>query len=129
MFIGLTRIKLVETCMSRCQTTPEPFAIPATCIDAFRTEIHRVHNVNRTAHRAVSLSVNSSLNTLAQGYANQMATTAVFAHNSNRGANIGENLYTSWSSSASFFNFTTARCRCIKIVFTSSLFGYSKFLF
>ena len=70
------------------------------------------HNLIRTQHNAAKLEFNSTLDDLAQKYAQKMASSAKFEHNLERGWN-GENLYTYRSNSSSFFKFTDTKCRSI----------------
>jgi uncharacterized protein YkwD len=66
-------------------------ASPPRDPEKFRDECHAQHNVYRAEQCASPLQRNSTLDTIAQAYCNQMATSGQFAH-SNR-TDIGENSY------------------------------------
>jgi uncharacterized protein YkwD len=77
------------------------FVIPQTQFDlaAFRDAALNQHNTYRANHHAASLTYSEDLNTSAQNWANQMASTGVFQHSGTAG--VGENIYNSWASDAS----------------------------
>lgn len=63
------------------------------------------HNTYRKAHGAANLSIVTAIQTMAQNYANTLASTNTFTHSqsSNRlysGKSTGENLYKCWTSSS-----------------------------
>jgi uncharacterized protein YkwD len=66
-------------------------ASPPRDPEKFRDECHAQHNVYRAEQCAGPLQRNSTLDTIAQAYCNQMAASGQFAH-SNR-TDIGENSY------------------------------------
>ena len=73
-------------------------ALSATELSAFRTAALNAHNTYRARHGVSKLTLNSSLNTMAQNYANTMASTDTFAHSPSssrklNGQAVGENLY------------------------------------
>ena len=63
---------------------------------AFQQEALLQHNVRRQQHCVPPLTLNSSLNTIAQNYANFLAVNGLFNHSATAG--LGENLWSLWTS-------------------------------
>lgn len=66
-------------------------ALPKGCLNSFRQAALTIHNKYRAMHGSPLLSESNTIDTSAQEYATQVATTNVFAHSGNQ--LYGENLY------------------------------------
>lgn len=62
----------------------------------FRQETLVGHNLKRQLHCTDPMTLSSSLNNIAQNYAEYLATNDLFQHSYTAG--LGENLYMMWSS-------------------------------
>jgi uncharacterized protein YkwD len=94
----------------KTKISAQVYQIPLACLTSFRKEMLTRHNMYRRNHQVSALSESSSMTNLAQGYAQQMAQTGIFAHNPNAGY-VGENLYTSGSSRLSTLNEATCQSK------------------
>ena len=65
------------------------------CGSTFTDSILAAHNTRRLLHQSPALSLNSTLNAIAQEYSNFMAKNNIYQNSNNQ---YGENLYYSGSS-------------------------------
>ncbi len=73
--------------------------IPASCLSAFAEKALNYTNIYRAKHHVGPLRLDTGrIAKIAQGYSCRLASTFKFQHNTNRGANLGENLYMSMST-------------------------------
>ena len=70
--------------------------INALDLAGFQREALLQHNFRRQQHCVPPMVLNSSLNTIAQNYANLLAVNNSFHHSGTPG--VGENLWAIWSS-------------------------------
>jgi uncharacterized protein YkwD len=71
----------------------------STDLQTFRQQALSTHNSLRQKHGSPPLVLDNSLNSVAQNWANQLATTGKFQHSNSK---YGENLYYAWSSQSGF---------------------------
>jgi glioma pathogenesis-related protein 2 len=72
--------------------------IPLTLADVRNAELAK-HNLYRSLHGCAPLAINSTLNTAAQDYADQLSSAHNFAHSpAAMSGTYGENLYWVWGS-------------------------------
>ncbi len=108
-FIGLTLTGLVS--IMSLGSLSRGAAWGQTSIDqaTLRNTALSKHNTYRTTHRSPGMTIRDSLNSSAESWAKQMATTGVFAHSSSSQRNAaGENLYVSYTTAASIATDTLA---------------------
>jgi len=67
-------------------------------LDTFREQAFEAHNYYRRLHGAQPIALNSTINAIAQAYAEVLAASDTFVHSS--GSGLGENLWTIMSSVA-----------------------------
>ena len=67
-------------------------------LNTFRQQALVAHNYYRQLHGAQSIALNSTINDIAQAYAEVLAANDTFAHSS--GTGLGENLWSTSSSNA-----------------------------
>lgn len=77
----------------------------------FNSAILKYHNNYRTTHSVGNLALNDSLNSVAQGWAESLIKSGKFEHNSNRGDNVGENIWTATSCSSSSYPTFSEDCK------------------
>jgi len=70
-------------------------------LNTFRQEALVAHNYYRRLHGAQPIALNSTINAIAQAYAEVLAANDTFAHSS--GTGLGENLWSTSSSNAITF--------------------------
>ena len=85
VFIKITHFLLLLGLISFVHSQ---IALPAGCLDAFRSTGLALHNQYRALHATPALRQNSTLDASALAWANTMASTGVFQHSS-----YGENLW------------------------------------
>ncbi|MBD2561391.1 MULTISPECIES: CAP family protein [Nostoc] len=70
-----------------------------TSIDlaAMRSAAVSKHNTYRATHRSPNITIDNSLNTSAQAWAENIASSGQFEHSTNRN-NVGENIYASYTT-------------------------------
>lgn len=78
--------------------SPDPVASQNFDLGAFQNHAVSEHNTYRATHHSPPLTSSSSLNSIAQSYAQKLLTTGVFIHSSDSERNgAGENLYYTFS--------------------------------
>lgn len=108
-FIGLTLTGLVS--IMSLGTLSRGSAWGQTSIDqaTLRNIALSKHNTYRTTHHSDAMTISDSLNSTAESWAKQIATTGVLAHSSSSQRNgAGENLYVSYTTAASIATDTLA---------------------
>ena len=65
------------------------------------------HNTYRTTHKSPNITISDSLNSSAQAWAEQIASSGNFDHSTNR-TNVGENIYASYTTATSIDSTTLA---------------------
>ena len=89
-------------------------SLPTGCLDAFRTAALTAHNQYRALCGVPSLTESDTIDSSAQAWATQMATTNVFAHSGN--SLYGESLYGQFTSGSlnNFSACSTLGTTCVK---------------
>jgi uncharacterized protein YkwD len=99
--IALTLVSLVSA-LSLVAIAHDSVSAQTIDVNAFRSTVLSKHNTYRNIHHSPALTINNSVNSTAQAWANQLAATGTFAHSSSsqrKGA--GENLYVYYTTATS----------------------------
>jgi uncharacterized protein YkwD len=100
-FLGVTLTGLATIIPLGMVNSGAAVAQSAINLTTFRNTALSKHNTYRATHRSPNMTLSNSLNTTAQFWANQMASTGNFAHSSpSQRNNAGENLYVYYTTAS-----------------------------
>lgn len=79
-------------------------------LNTFRSTALSKHNTYRSIHRSPTMTLNNSVNSTAQAWADRLAATGTFAHSSSTQRNgAGENLYVYYTTATSITSDSLAK--------------------
>ncbi|BFZ19972.1 hypothetical protein BsWGS_23011 [Bradybaena similaris] len=91
--------------MGCLKSKPQKSTKGETSIKVFRQQTLKAHNERRKKHGVPALKLSSDLNNYAQKWADNLAKTGTIKHSECKlkGANIGENIASKWSSDGAVY--------------------------